>query len=88
MPDLVKKSFICLENKSNLKICGIDDVVAITENDVSVVVAGEILNVKGANLKAEKLSVEDGEIVIVGNINSLKFEEKKVKQGLFKRIFK
>ncbi len=83
-----QKQSILLENQNYLKICGVENVVNLTENDVVMVVSGEVLLVKGENLKAEKLSVETGELVLTGKVFSLKFDVKKEKQGLFKRIFK
>ena len=86
MPD--KKQSILLEDQSYLKICGIESVINLTETDVGVMIAGEVLVIKGTNLQAEKLSVETGELVLTGQINSLKYETKKEKQSFIKRIFK
>ena len=83
-----KNQCIVLENKSILKVNGVEGVVNLTDQSVSVLVNGETLEVKGSNLKAEKLSVETGELVLNGNITSIKFEEQKEKRGLIKRIFK
>lgn len=83
-----KKQCIILEDKSLLKINGVEGVINLTETDASIIICNEILEIKGLNLKAEKLSVETGEMVIAGNINSLKYQEKKEKKGLLKRIFK
>lgn len=85
---LTTKQCIYLENKNYLKINGVESVITLTETDSSVVLNGEVLAIKGSNLKAEKLSVDTGELVITGNINSLKYETKKEKQSFFKRIFK
>ena len=83
-----KNQCIVLENKSILRVNGVEGVVNLTDQSVSVLVIGETLEVKGSNLKAEKLSVETGELVLNGNITSIKFEEQKEKRGLIKRIFK
>lgn len=83
-----QKQLIILENQNHLKVCGVENVVNLTENDVVMVVSGEVLLVKGENLKAEKLSVETGELILTGKVFSLKFDVKKEKQGFFKRIFK
>ena len=82
------KQCIVLENKSTLKITGIDNVINLTETDACVTIKGEKLEIKGLNLQAEKLSVESGELIINGNIISLKYKEDKEKKPLLKRIFK
>ena len=82
------KSNIVLINRTDLKITGVGGVNNLTETNASVILGNDILLIKGENLKAEKLSVESGELVIEGTINSLNFENKKEKQSLIKRIFK
>ena len=83
-----KHQSLTLDNKSYLKVVGVEGVVHLSETDASIIVAGEILEIKGQNLKAEKLSVECGEIILTGEIFLLKYTEKKEKKGLIKRIFK
>ena len=80
--------YLLLENKNYLKINCVQGINNLTENEVSVLIGGEILEVKGSNIKAEKLSVETGELILTGNIFSIKYEVVKEKKGLFKRIFK
>ena len=75
MPD--KNQSLTLINKNILTIKGIENVISITENEANIIVCGEVLNIKGTNLTADKLSLEQGEIVILGNITSLKYEQKK-----------
>lgn len=82
------KQSILLENKNYLKITGVESVINLTETDVAVLVDNELLIIKGNKIKAEKLSVETGELVLTGDFNNIKYENKKEKQGFFKRIFK
>lgn len=84
----INKQTILLENKNVLKINGVDSVISLTETDVGIVIGGEVLVIKGTDIKAEKLSVETGELTLTGNFLSLKYEVKKEKQGFLKRIFK
>ncbi len=84
----VKKQTVLLENRNYLKLNGVENVINLTETDAGVVIAGEVLVVKGSNLKAEKLSVETGELILTGEFDSFKYERKKEKQGFFKRLFK
>lgn len=85
---MVEKQSIILEDKKLLKLSGVESVISLNETDAGVVIGGEVLLIKGNNLKAEKLSVETGELILTGEVYSLKFEHKKEKQGFFKRIFK
>ena len=81
-------SNIVITNRQSIKINGVDGVTMLNETDATVLVGGDNLKISGEDLKADKLSVETGELVINGKINSLKFEEKREKQGFFKKIFK
>lgn len=85
---LDKKQCIMLEDRKYLKVTNVEGVISLTETEANVIVNGSILNVKGNSLKAENLSVDTGDLVLTGIINCLKFEEKKQRQGLLKRIFK
>ena len=82
------KCNISLEDKSVLNITGVKGVINLTETEACILISEERLEVKGLNLKAEKLSVESGELVLKGIITSLKFEEQREKKGILKRIFK
>lgn len=82
------KQTILLENKNYLKICGVESIINLNETDVAIMICGEVLVIKGTDIKADKLSVETGELILTGNFTSLKYEAKKEKQGFFKRIFK
>jgi len=84
----MEKQTILLENKNYLKICGVESVINLNETDVAIMLCGEVLVIKGTDIKADKLSVETGELVLTGNFASLKYEAKKEKQGFLKRIFK
>lgn len=84
----MEKQTILLENKNYLKICGVESVINLNETDVAIMLCGEVLVIKGTDIKADKLSVETGELILTGNFTSLKYESKKEKQGFFKRIFK
>lgn len=77
-----------LENKSHLKITGVEGVIGLTETGATIMVNGEILEIKGNNLKCEKLSVECGEMIIIGEIYSINYKEKSPKKSFLKRIFK
>lgn len=83
-----EKCYLILENKNYLKLNCVQGVNNLTENFVSVLINGEILEIKGTNIKAEKLSVETGDLFLTGNFYCIKYEEIKEKKGILKRIFK
>lgn len=79
---------VCLINRKSLSLTGIEKVIGINENGLLVEVEGSSLSVSGRNLEVKKLDVESGNLEIEGNIDTIKYLDKKEKLGFFKRIFK
>lgn len=81
---------IILENRKKLTLTGIKDVLSF--DDEIVVVESELglLNIKGNDLKVNKISVETGDVIIDGTIRAIEYSDKDInsKQGLMSKIFK
>lgn len=89
---LVKKEMqnqqLVLDNRKKLKITGVTDVESFSENAVVSQTNLGNLTVKGDNLKISKLNVDEGELVIDGDIASMEYTRKKEKKKLFDSIFR
>lgn len=84
-----KKHNLILENRKNLSLGGIDDVLGFNEEMVTLSGSCGILIVRGDNLHISKLSLETGEVSLDGKIDALIYsEDKKEKSGVFSRLFK
>ncbi|MDD5796290.1 MAG: sporulation protein YabP [Oscillospiraceae bacterium] len=84
-----KKHNLILENRKNLSLGGIDDVLGFNEEMVTLSGSCGILIVRGENLHISKLSLETGEVSLDGKIDGLIYsEDKKEKSGVFSRLFK
>ncbi len=81
---------VILENRKKLSISGVSDVGSFDEDEVCLYTEAGMLNIKGANLKINKLSVETGEVVVEGEINSLHYTDEEAKSGtsILKKLFK
>lgn len=81
---------VILENRKKLTLTGIKDVLSF--DDEVVVVESELglINIKGTDLKVNKISVESGDVIVEGTIRAIEYSEKELfsKQGLMSRIFK
>lgn len=85
----LKKHNLILENRKNLSLGGIDDVLGFNEEMVTLSGNCGILIVRGENLHISKLSLDTGEVNLDGKINALIYsEEKQEKSGVFSRLFK
>lgn len=82
---------LVLENREKLSISGVLDVLSFDDQVVIVETELGLLNVKGENLRINKLSIDTSEVVVEGEISSLSYSEKNLdKKGgsLIGKIFK
>lgn len=84
-----KKHNLILENRKNLSLGGIDDVLGFNEETVTLSGGFGILVIRGEKLHISKLSLETGEVTLDGKIDALIYpEDQKEKTGVFSRLFK
>lgn len=83
---------LVLENREKLSISGVLDVLSFDDQLVIVETELGLLNIKGENLRINKLSIDTSEVVIEGDIYSMIYSEKDTsKKGttsLLGKIFK
>ena len=82
---------LILENRNKLNISGVLDVLSFDDQIVIVETELGLLNVKGENLRINKLSIDTSEVIVEGDISSLAYSEKdydKKGTSLFGKIFK
>lgn len=86
--NIIKESSLSLENRKMLTLTGVEKVCSINENQAKIEVAGSVLFVFGHEMKIKKLSIEEGVLIVDGEIDQLKYGSQKEKGGFFKRLFK
>ena len=83
---------VILENRENLTISGVLDVLSFDDQIVIVETELGLLTVKGENLRINKLSLDTTEVIVEGTIFNLSYSEKNLdkKSGsnIFGKIFK
>lgn len=83
---------LILENREKLSISGVLDVLSFDDQVVIVETELGLLNIKGDNLRINKLSIDTSEVVVEGDIYSMIYSEKDLnKKGtssLIGKIFK
>lgn len=81
---------IILENRKKLTLTGIKDVLSFDDEIVIVESELGLLNIKGIDLKVNKISVETGDVIVDGTIRAIEYSDKDMthKQGLMGKIFK
>ena len=81
-----KENKIVLENRKKAIISGIEKVDNVNTNQISMQTNASTFFVLGSNLHIDKLDVESGHLEISGQIDGIKYTDKK--QNFFKRMFK
>lgn len=81
---------VILENRKKLTLTGIKDVLSFDDEIVIVESELGLLNIKGSDLRVNKISVETGDVIVEGTIRSIEYSDKDLssKQGLMSKIFK
>lgn len=86
-----KKSLLSIENRKKLILNGVVEVVSFNEEQIVLNTNLGTLNIKGQGLKMNKLDVQNGDVIIIGTINSCIYTNsqiKKEKEGLISKLFK
>ncbi len=81
---------VILENREKVTITGIKDVLSFDDEIVILESELGLLNIKGADLRVNKISVESGDVIVEGTIRAVEYSDKGPyqRQGLMSRIFK
>ena len=82
---------IVLENRGKLSISGVLDVLSFDDQVVIVETDLGLLNVKGENLRINKLSIDTSEVVVEGDICSLSYSDRDIEKkggSILGKIFK
>lgn len=80
---------IILENRQKISVSGVLDILTFDEEEITLETELGQLNIKGENLKVEKLTVDTGEVVAKGDFDSIFYtKDAPARKGsLLKSIF-
>ena len=82
---------IILENRKKLVLTGAEEVISFDDEKILLNTSLGFLTIKGSELKMNKLDVQNGDVIIVGNVSSIVYsskEVKKEKESIISRLFK
>ena len=85
------KSSLNLENRKKLTLSGVVEVMSFDEEKISLTTKLGNLTIKGEELKMNKLDVQNGDVIIIGNIASMVYNGKVTKksgESLLSKLFK
>lgn len=79
---------VTIDCRKRIMLTGIKEVVSSLDKAVVCKITGKILEIDGADLRVSKLSLEEGLLIIDGEINGLKYRDETATKSFFKRLFK
>lgn len=85
------RHLITMENRNKLTITEVDDVESFDEERVVIYTSMGTLTVTGYEFRISKLNVDDGQLVIEGEVDSIEYtntERADKGGGFFSRLFK
>ena len=88
MESAVQKKPHSLCIKSETTVTGVTQVISIEEKEVRLVVGEKTLSLTGNRFNAEKLSLDEGVLVLSGEVIAVKYSEKAEAKSFLKRVFK
>lgn len=74
--------------RTDTTVTGVTQVIEIGEKEVKVEVGDRTLLLTGNGFNAEKLSLEEGVLVLSGEISTVKYADKAEAKSFLKRLFK
>jgi sporulation protein YabP len=88
-PRTLPPHHVILENRASLSVSGVEEVESFDENSIVMYTAKGTLVVRGAELHIEKLSLDGGDLLVEGSIDTLSYEDEgREKGGLLARLFR
>ncbi|MBE7035598.1 MAG: sporulation protein YabP [Ruminococcaceae bacterium] len=82
---------VMMENRSKLSITQVQDVDTFDENKIVLFTETDTIIIEGEDLHIRKLDVQDGALIIDGDIASLLYTDalsKRGSKGFFKKMLK
>ena len=80
---------VVMEGRQSLRVSGVEDVESFDDDTVVIYTVDGTMTVKGMDFRINKLSVEDGELEIDGDVDSILYSDSRKEEhgGFFGRIF-
>lgn len=85
----VRAHSLSLESRSKAAITGVEAVESFNEQMVVLSTSAGMLTLLGSGLHVSRLSLDDGQLLVEGDIAALEYDERRGKsRGLMSRLFR
>ncbi len=79
---------VTIDNRKKMMITAVIEVVSATEKCVIAKITDKTMYIMGRDLRIAKLSLEEGLLILEGEIENLKYQETASSRSFFKKVFK
>lgn len=79
---------LIVESRKKVTLTGINDVDSFDEETIIAQSCCGEITIRGSALKISRLSVESGDMVVEGEINSLSYSEARQTGSFFSKVFR
>lgn len=87
--DTKQLSHTCtIDNRKRIMLSGVLEVISSQDKTVVCKISGKIVYILGNALRVAKLTLEDGTLVVDGEIDGISYKDATSGKSFFKRIFK
>ena len=83
-----KKHSFTLEERKELSLSGVNEVLSFSENSVSLNTSCGALLIQGKKLNIGRLNTDTGELFVTGELSLLKYSKNKGNGSIFEGLFK
>ena len=85
----IRAHSIHIDNRELISVTGVKDVDSFNEQEVEILTEAGELRIEGNELRITKLSLDEGQVIVEGEIVALEYAEAPVERGsLFSRVFR
>ncbi len=83
---------VTIEGRERVTITSVEDIDSFNENEIIFLTGLGMMTITGEDLHISKLNLEEGTLVVDGNIESLDYsdheEQRASKSGFFSKVFR
>ena len=79
---------VTLERRKRMMVTGVLEVLSATDKCVIIRIKDSVIYTTGTNLRVAKLVLEEGLLIVDGDVESFKYQSKVQGKSFLKRLFK
>ncbi len=85
----IRTHAIHIDNRELMSVTGVKDVISFNEQEVRLLTEAGELHIEGMELHITKLNLDDGQVMIEGEVIALEYDETQQERGsVFSRLFR